>query len=306
MGWLRRNRRAPRTVTRGRGWPDAVLDAAVAEAEDGRLGAARTVLAECRDLPEIRAFRVGELAAALVGFGDGVATVAGVGDPDLLLLSGAVFSREAWTIRGSAAVVGATREKVFRGHAALAVAPLRAAARLLPHDPVPWAELEPVARGLGAARAERDDVWAEVARRCPTLTVAVKRRLTTLTPRWGGDEADMLAFAREAVAAAPEGHPAAAILAEAQFERAAHAEAPVAKYARPARAELSTASAKLLAGTRPMPQTAWAHNAFAAVFAAMGDAHAAPHLRAMNDHLDVAWDRVGGEPAYQRAVAKFL
>ncbi|MFC7613427.1 hypothetical protein ACFQV2_07215 [Actinokineospora soli] len=88
-------------MTRGRSWPDAVLDAALAEAEDGRLGAARTVLAECRAEPEIRAFRVGELAKALLGFGDEIATIAGAGDPDLLLLSGAVFVREAWAIRGT-------------------------------------------------------------------------------------------------------------------------------------------------------------------------------------------------------------
>lgn len=293
-------------MTRGRQWPDAVLDAAVAEAEDGRLGAARTVLAECREQPEIRAFRVDELARALIGFGDEIATIAGGGDPDLLLLSGAVFVREGWAIRGTSAGVRRERERVFRAHLALAAAPLRASARLLPQDPVPWAELEPVARGLSADRAARDEVWDEVARRCPTLTVAVQRRLQTLTPKWGGDEADMIAFARQAAAAAPDGHPAAAILAEAQFEGAAHRDTAVGRYAKPARAALSDASAKLLTGTRPLPQTVWAHNAFAAVFAAIGDAHARPHLRAMNDHLGHPWDFVGGEAAYQRAAAKYL
>ncbi|MFC7613426.1 hypothetical protein ACFQV2_07210 [Actinokineospora soli] len=171
---------------------------------------------------------------------------------------------------------------------------------------MPWAELEPVARGLRFDRSVQDELWAEVTSRCPTLTVAVKRRLTTLTPAWGGDEADMLAFARQAVSTAPDGHPTTAILAEAQFEGATHRETTVAKYAKPVRAELSDASAKLLTGTRALPQTVWAHNAFAAVFAAIGDAHAGPHLRAMHDHVGHPWDYVGGETAYHRAAAKYL
>ena len=299
MGWLRRKRR---TVTKGRNWADAILDAALAEAEDGRLGAARTVLAECRDEPEIRAFRVGELARALIGFGDEIATIAGAGDPDLLLLSGAVFVREAWAIGGAEPDAAQSRSRLFRGHLVQAIPPLRASARMLPDDPVPWAELEPVARGLRFERSVQDELWAEVARRCPTLTVAVKRRLRTLA----SDEADMLAFAREAVSTAPDGHPATAILAEAQFEGAVHRAMTVAKYARPARAELSHASTKLLTATRRLPQTVWAHNAFAAVFTAIGDGNAAPHLRAMNDHIDHPWDFVGGEQAYQRAAAKYL
>ncbi|GGS42751.1 MULTISPECIES: hypothetical protein [Actinokineospora] len=308
MGWLRRS--PARTVTRGRSWRDPILDAALAEAEEGRLGAARTVLGECRDQPEIRVFRVGELAEALIGFGDEIATIAGAGDADLLLLSGAVFVREAWAVRGAgrAETVGAPRFRIFHNHLAQAVAPLRAAAGLLPGDPVPWSEMDPVARGLEFDRGEQDALWAEIASRCPTMTVAVRRRLQSLAPKWGGDETAMIEFARASVAAAPPGHPVAAVIAEAQFEGAAHRSVPVARYARAARAELVAASTKLLTTPLSLPQTCWAHNAFAAVFSALDDAaHAVPHLRAMNDHLnDAAWAFVGGEAAYQRAAAKYL
>ncbi|MGW5053476.1 hypothetical protein [Actinokineospora sp. NPDC004072] len=308
MGWLRRS--PARTVTRGRSWRDPILDAALAEAEEGKLGAARTVLGECRDQPEIRVFRVGELAEALIGFGEEIATIAGSGDPDLLLLSGAVFVREAWAIRGAgrAETVGAARFKVFHNHLAQAVAPLRGAAELLPADPVPWSELDPVARGLGFDRGEQDALWKEIARRCPTMTVAVRRRVQSLAPKWGGDERRMLDFARSSATAAPDGHPVNAVVAEAWFEAAAHRRVPVARHARPARGELVAASAKLLATPLSLPQTSWAHNAFAAIFTALDDAaHAAPHLRAMNDHLsDAAWAFVGGEAAYRRAAAKYL
>lgn len=315
MGWLRVGRAGgpePKVVRAPR-WPDAALAAAVAEADEGRVRAAGTVLAECRTDPELRAHRVDVLAERLIGFGERVLDI-GVQtrDPDMFLLAGAIFTKEAWAIRGTglSATVGEKRFRVFHSHLTQAVVPLRRAADLLADDPVPWSEMFPVSRGLEFDRAHKDQLWSEVDRRAPLLVSANDSRVQTLAPKWGkGDESEMLAFAHERVALAPDGHPVVAVLVSAVFETAAHHDrrvGNVGRFVAKWRDDLVAASTKLLTGTLALPRTTWAHNMFAAIFVAMGDyEHAEPHLRAMAGHVSVAaWDWVGGEHRYVTAAGR--
>ncbi|KAA2256369.1 hypothetical protein F0L68_26685 [Solihabitans fulvus] len=304
---------------------DPVLDAAVAEVRDGHLRAATTVLAECRDQPELRALRAEVLSDELIGQAQKIAASATENeDPDLALLAGRAFIAEAWAVRGGgwATSVGEDRFKVFHSTLRRAVQPLHEAAALLPHDPAPWANLLAVGMGLQVDREQIDKIWREVTDRCGTFYPAHWYSVQIRAAKWHGSDAEMLAFARERVARAPMGHPLAAMVPLAHFEiflsrrqEAAqrHDRRAAArlggKYFGEVHGEIADASDRWLVEPRPHPRSLQAHNLFAAAFCLAGDAaRAHTHLRGMGDRLhSVPWGYLGENAAaeYQRVAEQY-
>ncbi len=316
VGVFRRRRPAAvaREVVRDHTYDDAILDIAAEEMDAGHLRAATTVLAECREDPEVRALRVEVLGEHAIGHADELLELAKSNeDPDLWLLAGTAFIREAWAVRGTgrADSVGKDRFKVFFATLRKSVAPLHEAAKLLPGDAVPWAQLQVAGLGLQVDREQKDEVWREVVARCPTLYPAHWTRLQTLAAKWGGSAEEMMAFAQGSVDAAPTGNPVVAMLPLAHFEvflekfeeavgdRSALRIASLKlRYFGRVREELAAAAdrwtsadAQTLPQLQPHPRALQAHNLFAAAFALAEDApRAKRHLIGMRDHVhDVPW-----------------
>ncbi|MGW5053475.1 hypothetical protein [Actinokineospora sp. NPDC004072] len=291
-------------------WHDTALDAAIAELEEHRLGAARTVLAEARAQPEVRSLRVEVLASRLVGSGSQVLGMAMDDvDPELSLLAGAVSISEAQVIADGATDPNAAR----MAHAYLrrALGPLNQAAELLDADPVPHDLLQTVTSATN--RAECDKAWARVVKRGPTLFSAHRARVEILDP------ADALEFARSVARSAGSGDPRVALVVLAHFRvhaglaaafrasgRGADRRAMWDYFGAAVRDEIAALSQRYLAAARPHPRAVEAHNLFAAAFTRMYQySLAEPHLAAVAGRPSGwAWAFVGGAKAYDRAVRR--
>ncbi|MFC9972822.1 hypothetical protein ACFVH6_18220 [Spirillospora sp. NPDC127200] len=67
-----------------------------------------------------------------------------------------------------------------------------------PDDAVPWESMLWLARGLDLGRADKDVLWRQAVRRCPTLYGAHAARVVRLSPQRGGMPEEMFDFARAA------------------------------------------------------------------------------------------------------------
>jgi hypothetical protein len=296
--------RPARNVILGHCYVDEPLDAANAEAGEGRHTAAVALLRECRDDPETRMLRLQVLGRTVAGHGDEVAKLAREqDDPELLLIAGEAYVEEAWAVRGSTA-----NPRRFGATLQLALEPLTQVSRMLPDDAVVWAVLMTVARGLEFSREEQDAIWAETVNRAPFLYAAYRIRLR--------DSGDMTKFATDTVNEAPPGDPVTAMLPLALFERYA-AEAYrtrpknlwrlAGRMFRDATSHITAAADKW--NSAPHPRQYEAHNLFAGAFAVIGDKdRAVHHLRAMADRVATwPWGFLEPEPAvaYQRVAARY-
>lgn len=120
---------------------------------------------------------------------------------------------------GRASAVAADAMEAFELLCAQADEDLVAAAELDPADPTPLALRLVTAIGMGVDEDEQEARFrAAVARDASNLTAHVQR-LTLLCRKWGGSDAQMFAFARQASATAPEGSPVHALVPLAHVER---------------------------------------------------------------------------------------
>jgi len=298
--------RPARNVILGHCYVDEPLDAANAEAREGRHAEAAALLRECRDDPETRMLRLQVLGRTVSGHGDEVAKLAREqDDPDLLLMAGEAYVEEAWAVRGST-----SNPQRFGATLQLALEPLMQVSQVLPADAVVWAVLMTVAKGLGFGQAEQDAIWAETVGRAPFLYGACRARLQ------GSPREEMMGFATDTVNAAPAGDPVTAMLPLAYFERYA----AVAYENRPknlwrlARQTLRLGASQIVAAadkwnSAPHPRQYEAHNMFAGAFAVIGDKErAVHHLRAMGDRVATwPWSFLEPDPAvsYLRVAARY-
>jgi hypothetical protein len=193
-------------------------------------------------------------------------------NPDLWLWLARVRIEEAWHIKPDvrARAVQADRLRMFHRAMESARAPLHAAARLTPDDPVPWISLLWLAIGLERPREERDEIWEAASERAPRLFATAFARLISLSPGWGGTSQEMLAFARAAGARAPAGNPMAALLPLAYFEHMSSERVSRSRLwdSFEVQREITVASGRWDDGRsgRPHPRAVEAHNAFGAAF----------------------------------------
>ncbi len=297
---------------------DEILDAALAEARDGHIGASMTVLRECREDPETRMLRADRLGKCLFGYGDQIAKLGhDRRDPDLLLVAGASFISEAWKIRGVGPASTVSPQDVQRFGATLeqALTPLMTASELLADDAVPWALLLTVSRGLGFTRAEQDSIWAQTVDRAPNLYAGHWQRLQALCEKWYGSHEEMQQFAETTVASASPGSPLTTMLPIACFELFAVDESRgkpwrlAERIFREAAGPIAAASRKWRTDAKPHPRSFEAHNMFFAACALAGDREgAAEHLRGMGGRLHPwPWSYLANDPAeaFHRLSARY-
>ncbi|MGC5011760.1 hypothetical protein ACLQ2R_13435 [Streptosporangium sp. DT93] len=253
-------------------WSDAVLDDAFAAVRGRVLEAGAAAIGATRGDPERRALRVEALSRAAVGQSRTVEALAVLhgADPDLWLWLGRTRIEEAWAIKPDvrARAVQARRLQAFQEAMEAARDPLLLAAALAPSDPVPWEAMMWLSLGLDRPRQEKDALWSEVVRRHPALYPAAVARLMALSPAWGGGAHEMLGFARQAAARAPDGDPMAALVPLAHFERVASGRSPMSRggwFSDEALREVVSYAGRWL-GRDSHPRAIEAHNLFGAAF----------------------------------------
>jgi hypothetical protein len=298
-------------VVGGRPWRDPDLDWAVDAVRDRRLlriGA--HALAESRRDPEVRSVRVEALSRAAVGFSRDVEALAAEdpSNPDLWLWLGRTRVEEAWRIRpeARARAVQAQSYTTYTKSMQSAREPLMRAASLWPDDPVPWEAMLWYALGLGLEREDKDALWLQASRRCPTLYGAHVARVVSLSPQWGGMTDEMFGFARTAMSMAPREDPRAALIPLAYFEyfvqeRSGMIRGASSWFSPEERREVEAAARGWFEGHRLHPRTIEAHNLFGAAF------HLADARRPARQHLlrtrgrpsSLPWTYLGGDEVNQ-------
>ncbi|GLW30144.1 DUF4034 domain-containing protein [Actinoplanes regularis] len=87
-----------------------------------------------------------------------------------------------------------------------------------PDEVLAWTWLTTSARGRQIPAEQAAARFREVTKRAPFLLHAHEQRLQYLCRKWFGSHQEMFAFAREATASAPAGHPLPGVLASAHIE----------------------------------------------------------------------------------------
>jgi hypothetical protein len=283
-------------VVGGRAWTDPVLDEAVDAVRDGYLRHAVAALVQTRQEPEWRSLRVEALSHAAIGWSKAIESLLSTdpGNPELLLWLGRTRIEEAWAIRPSprGRSVQAAGYQAFTKMMRSARAPLMAAAERLPDDPVPWEAMMWLGLALELEPEDKELLWQQVQRRCPSLYGANVARVITLSPQWGGVAEEMFDFARVQMSMAAGDDPRAALIPLAYFEYAVQERSGILRgasswFGGDEIRDVEAAARRWFEGPRPHPRTIEAHNLFGAAF------HLADVRRPARQHLS----RTNGRPS---------
>ncbi|MFD8965842.1 hypothetical protein ACFV0C_12705 [Streptomyces sp. NPDC059568] len=137
-----------------------------------------------------------------------------------LLISGARHITWGWEARTSKRAKDVTREqwRVFHERLRIAEEQLFEAAELRPEWVTPWRQLLTSGRGMSLGPAVNETRLDAALRRDPLDLETHIDWLSQLQPRWGGEPGEGLAFARDALARAPQGHRLGCVIAMAHIE----------------------------------------------------------------------------------------
>ncbi len=137
-----------------------------------------------------------------------------------LLISGTRHISWGWEARTAARAVNVTQEqwRVFHERLQIAEEQLLEAAELRPDWVTPWRRLLTSGRGMSLGPAVNETRRDAALRRDPLDLETHLEWVSQLQPRWGGEPGQALAFARDALARAPQGHPLGCVVAMAHIE----------------------------------------------------------------------------------------
>src|SRR5262245_9912091 len=143
-------------------------------------------------------------------------------NPDAHILRGIAFIDWAWAARGdlSGSTVSERGAQLFHDRLGQAMQILKSAAEMKPDDPTLWAELLPIACGLGVPRPLARQWFEAAIARCPDHAPAHDHMLQYLCEKWHGSQELMWEFVDERAAAAQPGGDVFAIVPTAHFEAA--------------------------------------------------------------------------------------
>ena len=137
-----------------------------------------------------------------------------------LLVSGARNITWGWEARTRAAAKNVTREqwRLFHERLEIAETQLLEAAELRPEWATPWSCLLTSGRGMSLGPVVNETRRDAALRRDPLDLAAHLEWVSYLQPRWSGEPGQALAFAREALSRAPQGHRLGCVIALAHIE----------------------------------------------------------------------------------------
>ncbi|MER5983222.1 hypothetical protein [Streptomyces sp. NPDC001787] len=139
---------------------------------------------------------------------------------EALLISGARYIDWGWEARTDERAVNVSQEqwRVFHERLRIAEEQLLEAAELRPEWVTPWRRLLTSGRGMSLGPAVNRTRFDAALRRDPLDLETHLEWLSQLQPRWGGEPGEALAFARDALARAPQGHRLGCVVAMAHIE----------------------------------------------------------------------------------------
>ncbi|MFJ7071670.1 hypothetical protein [Streptomyces sp. NPDC098781] len=137
-----------------------------------------------------------------------------------LLISGARHISWGWEARTSDRAVNVTQDqwRVFHERLHIAEEQLLEAAELRPEWITPWRRLLTSGRGMSLGSAVNETRRDAALRRDPLDLETHLEWVSQSQPRWGGEPGQALAFARDALARAPQGHRLGCVIAMAHIE----------------------------------------------------------------------------------------
>lgn len=108
--------------------------------------------------------------------------------------------------------------RLFHERLGIAEEQLLEAAELRPEWVAPWRRLLTSGRGMSLGRAVNETRLGAALRRDPLDLETHIEWVSQLQPRWGGEPGQATAFARDALARAPQGHRLGCVIAMARIE----------------------------------------------------------------------------------------
>lgn len=137
-----------------------------------------------------------------------------------LLISGTRHISWGWEARTTARAANVTQDqwRVFHERLRTAEEQLLEAAELRPEWVTPWRRLLTSGRGMSLGPAVTETRLDAALGRDPLDLETHVEWVSQLQPRWGGEPGQALAFARDALARAPQGHRLGCVIAMAHIE----------------------------------------------------------------------------------------
>ncbi|MFD5976359.1 hypothetical protein [Streptomyces bacillaris] len=210
-----------------------------------------------------------------------------------LLISGARHVTWGWEARTSARAVDVTREQwqVFGERLAIAEEQLLAAVELESGWVTPWRWLLTSGRGMSLGDEVNRARFDAALRREPLDLDIHIDWLSQLQPRWGGEQGEALAFAREALQRAPQGHRLGCVIAMARIEEWVESDGGDCLETDEIRAELRAAAEHSILHPSYVRGPGWQYdfNTFAMALSLAGERHTVRRVFQALDGARTEW-----------------
>jgi hypothetical protein len=210
-----------------------------------------------------------------------------------LLISGTRHISWGWEARTSALAVDVKQEqwRVFRERLLIGEEHLLEAAELRPEWITPWRRLLTSARGMSLASSVKEARLDAALRRDPLDLETHIEWVSQLQPRWGGDPGQALAFARDAIGRAPQGHRLGCAIAMAHIEDWVESERADCLETPEIQAELRKAADHSILHPDYVRHPGWQHdfNIFAMALSLAGEGHTVRRVFQALDGAYTSW-----------------
>ncbi|GAA2484941.1 hypothetical protein [Streptomyces gobitricini] len=210
-----------------------------------------------------------------------------------LLISGTRHVMWGWEARTAARAVDVTQEqwRVFHERLHIAEEHLLEAAELRPEWVTPWRRLLTSGRGMSLGPAVNETRLDAALRRDPLDLETHVEWVSQSQPRWGGEPGQALAFARDALARAPQGHRLGCVIAMAHIEDWVESDRGDCLVDPAIQAELRDAADHTILHPAYVRRPGWQHdfNMFAMALSLAGERHTVRRVFQALDGACTSW-----------------